>query len=120
MDEEALEEWFQNFNNQPLPNQSHDDYNVDFSPTTVDAIYRELSQRPLTRSTDTSLANQTITTPDEHRISQLEENAVKTLLNYVLGLEPWTKAVTEVIKGLGEVGEAPPSATQSGFMGKEG
>ncbi|EER44424.1 predicted protein [Histoplasma capsulatum var. duboisii H88] len=115
------ESWIQT---QPLINP--DDFNL--SPNTLDAIQCELSRDSsiLNPSTDISSANQAVAAL-ESRVANLEDrlkslrSALDDILKYVVGLEPWTKTVTEVLEKLGQrPTSAPPSTTQSNFAMNEG
>ncbi|OAX77525.1 hypothetical protein ACJ72_08178 [Emergomyces africanus] len=85
----------------------------------LDAIDCELSQSTsiLNSCTDISSVDQTMVAL-ESRVAHLEDrlkllqSTLKDLLKYVIGLEPWTKSVTEVLEKLGQSSaSAPPSAT---------
>ncbi|OJD09712.1 hypothetical protein AJ78_08966, partial [Emergomyces pasteurianus Ep9510] len=103
------------------PPLNSDDFNL--SPHTLDAIHRELSQNTniLDSSTEIFSAGEAVTDL-ESRVAHLEDrlkllqSTLKDLLKYVVGLEPWTKTVTDVLKKLGQSpASAPSSVTQFKF-----
>ncbi|OJD09732.1 hypothetical protein AJ78_08956, partial [Emergomyces pasteurianus Ep9510] len=110
--------WIQSLNQSPL---NSEDFNL--SPRTLDAIHLELSQNIniLDSSTEIFSAGEAVADL-EGRVTHLEDrlkllqSTLKDLLKYVVGLEPWTKTVTDVLKKLGQgPASAPPSVTQFKF-----